>query len=70
MMPVFQDWKFAHLATVVTVMAICAAFFAFTSDANLVVAGSVIMLAGLVAIVGAELHVRAARRGPRSYLRD
>lgn len=60
--PVFQDWKFAHHATVITVMAMCAAFFLFTSDANLLVATLVIAGVGLVAIFGAQLHVWSAAR--------
>jgi len=60
--PPFQDWKFAHLATVITVVAISAAYFIFTSDANLLVAGTAIVIAGLLAIVGAQLHVWSAAR--------
>ena len=55
--PPFQDWKFAHVAMVVTVVAICAAFFVFTGDADLFVAGSIILTTGLLAILGAQLHV-------------
>jgi uncharacterized membrane protein len=58
----FQDWKFAHLATVVTVIAVCAAYFIFTSDANLLVASIAIVVAGLLAIFGAQLHVWSAAR--------
>ncbi len=58
----FRDWKFAHLATVITVMAICAAYFIFTSDANLLIAGIIIAAVGLVAIFGAQLHVWSGAR--------
>ena len=60
--PLFNDWKFAHHATVITVIAICAAFFIFTSDANLLVASIVIVGAGLIAVVGAQLHVWSGTR--------
>ncbi len=58
----FDDWKFAHHAVVVTVMAICAAFFIFVSDGHLLVAFFAIVVAGLLAILATQLHVRSGAR--------
>jgi hypothetical protein len=55
--PPFPKWTALHVAMVVSVMAICGAFFFFTGDADLFVAVSVILGAGVVAALAAQLHL-------------
>lgn len=55
--PPFPKWTALHVAMVVSVMAMCGAFFFFTGDADLFVAVSVILGAGVLAALAAQLHL-------------